>query len=59
MSLADPHDSPAPGLRERKRQQTLDHLSQTAYRLFETLGYEVVTMEQIAAQADVSKGTLY
>ncbi|OFQ47315.1 TetR/AcrR family transcriptional regulator [Achromobacter xylosoxidans] len=59
MSLADPHDSPAPGLRERKRQQTLDHLAQTAYRLFETLGYEVVTMEQIAAQADVSKGTLY
>lgn len=50
---------PAPGLRERKRQQTLDHLAQTAYRLFETLGYDAVTMEQIAAQADVSKGTLY
>lgn len=59
MSASDPHDFPAPGLRERKRQQTLDHLADTAWRLFETLGYEVVTMEQIAAQADVSKGTLY
>lgn len=47
------------GRRERKRQQTLEHLSQTAWRLFEALGYDAVTMEQIAAQADVSKGTLY
>lgn len=51
--------APDAGRRERKRQQTLDHLAQTAYRLFETLGYDAVTMEQIAAQADVSKGTLY
>ena len=51
--------APDPGRRERKRQQTLDHLAQTAYRLFETLGYDAVTMEQIAAQADVAKGTLY
>lgn len=50
---------PEAGRRERKRQQTLDHLAQTAYELFEALGYEAVTMEQIAAQADVSKGTLY
>ena len=47
------------GRRERKRQQTVDHLTQTAWRLFEALGYDAVTMEQIAAQADVSKGTLY
>jgi AcrR family transcriptional regulator len=47
------------GRRERKRQQTLDHLTQTAWRLFEALGYDAITMEQIAAQADVSKGTLY
>ncbi|WP_313620163.1 helix-turn-helix domain-containing protein [Achromobacter sp.] len=54
-------DAPNPdvGRRERKRQQTLDHLAQTAWRLFEALGYDAVTMEQIAAQADVSKGTLY
>lgn len=58
LSLSDASE-PDTGRRERKRQQTLDHLAQTAYRLFETLGYDAVTMEQIAAQADVSKGTLY
>lgn len=52
-------DTPRPGRRERKRQQTLDHLADTALRLFEALGYDAVTMEQIAAQADVAKGTLY
>ncbi|WP_370628212.1 TetR/AcrR family transcriptional regulator [Bordetella sp. BOR01] len=51
--------SPAPNRRHRKREQTLDHLTDTALRLFEALGYEAVTMEQIAAQADVAKGTLY
>ncbi|WP_447919552.1 TetR/AcrR family transcriptional regulator [Achromobacter aegrifaciens] len=60
-SALPPSESAAPesGRRERKRQQTLDHLAQTAWRLFEALGYDAVTMEQIAAQADVSKGTLY
>lgn len=48
-----------PGRRERKRRQTLDHLAATAFRLFEAHGYDVVTMEQIAAEADVAKGTLY
>ncbi|MGM3277492.1 TetR/AcrR family transcriptional regulator [Ralstonia sp. 24A2] len=47
------------GRRERKRNQTLDHLAATAFALFEQHGYEAVTMEQIAEQADVSKGTLY
>ncbi|WP_296223767.1 TetR/AcrR family transcriptional regulator [Ralstonia sp. UBA689] len=47
------------GRRERKRTQTLDHLAATAFALFEQHGYDAVTMEQIAAQADVSKGTLY
>jgi TetR/AcrR family transcriptional regulator, regulator of autoinduction and epiphytic fitness len=51
-------DSDTPGRRARKRTQTLDLLAQTAIGLFETHGYEAVTMEQIAA-ADVAKGTLY
>ena len=46
------------GRRERKRNQTLDHLAATAFSLFEQHGYDAVTMEQIAAQADVSKGTV-
>lgn len=48
-----------PGRRERKRQQQLDHLADTAWQLFETEGYATVTMERIAALADVAKGTLY
>ncbi|MBO9331017.1 TetR family transcriptional regulator [Achromobacter xylosoxidans] len=48
-----------PGRRERKRLQTLDHLARTAFGLFEAQGYDAVTMEQIAAAADVAKGTLY
>jgi AcrR family transcriptional regulator len=34
-------------------------LSATAFELFEAQGYDTVTMEQIAAQADVAKATLY
>lgn len=48
-----------PGRRQRKRTQTLDHLAITAFTLFEAHGFDVVTMEQIAAAADVAKGTLY
>lgn len=45
--------------RQRKQEQTADHLSATAYRLFEAHGYEAVSMEQIAEVADVAKATLY
>ena len=45
--------------RERKREQTANHLAATAFRLFEAHGYDSVAMEQIAAEADVAKGTLY
>ena len=43
----------------RKRQQTRDHIAHTAHALFERDGYEAVTMEQIATQADVARATLY
>jgi TetR/AcrR family transcriptional regulator of autoinduction and epiphytic fitness len=45
--------------RHRKRLQTLEQIARTAAALFEAHGYEAVTMEQIAATADVAKGTLY
>ena len=48
-----------PGRRERKRLLQLDHLADTAWALFDAEGYEAVTMERIAAVADVAKGTLY
>lgn len=47
------------GRRGRKRRHTLEHLARTAGALFEAHSYEAVTMEQIAATADVAKGTLY
>lgn len=37
----------------------LDHIAETAWRLFEAQGYEAVTMEQIAGEADVARRTLY
>ena len=45
--------------RSRKRQQTADRIVSAAFTLFATRGYAAVTMEQIAAAADVAKGTLY
>ncbi len=56
MSKTDAGD---PGRRERKRQQQLDHLADTAWALFESEGFAAVTMERIAEVADVSKVTLY
>lgn len=52
-------DTSGSGRRARKRQQTADQLTETAWQLFEELGFENVTMEAIAAAADVAKGTLY
>ncbi len=49
----------SPSRRERKRQQTLDHVADTAWAMFESQGYESVTMASIAEEADVAKGTLY
>jgi AcrR family transcriptional regulator len=47
------------GRRARKRQKTADHLARIAFELFERDGFQAVTMEQIAAAADVARGTLY
>jgi len=35
------------------------HMAAVAFELFEKSGYEAVTMEQVAAAADVAKATLY
>jgi AcrR family transcriptional regulator len=47
------------GRRARKLQQTTDHIGAAAWELFETHGFDAVTMEAIAEAADVAKGTLY
>jgi AcrR family transcriptional regulator len=54
--LTAPPETPR---RQRKRRQLADHVAATAFRLFEDIGYEAVTMEQVAAASDVAKGTLY
>ncbi|MDH1255363.1 MAG: TetR/AcrR family transcriptional regulator [Comamonas sp.] len=55
MSIAESSDNRY----TRKTQKTVRHLATTAFDLFERDGYAQVTMEQIAAAADVAKGTLY
>lgn len=48
-----------PTRRTRKREATVERLVSVAFELFAAHGYAAVTMEQIAAAADVAKGTLY
>ncbi|MFD3519233.1 TetR/AcrR family transcriptional regulator [Streptomyces sp. NPDC058653] len=49
----------ADGLRERKKRQTYERLSETAITLFLERGFERVSVAEIAAAADVSKPTLF
>ncbi|MFI5694284.1 TetR/AcrR family transcriptional regulator [Kribbella sp. NPDC051586] len=47
------------GLRERKKQQTYDALSEAAIALFLKRGFDEVSVTDIAAAANVSKPTLF
>ncbi|NEA30374.1 TetR family transcriptional regulator [Streptomyces sp. SID13031] len=47
------------GLRDRKKRQTHDALSQAAIELFLERGFDEVSVADIAAAADVSKPTLF
>lgn len=47
------------GLRERKKDQTRRHIADVAARLFVEHGFEDVTVDQIAAAADVAKKTVF
>jgi AcrR family transcriptional regulator len=48
-----------PGLRERKKRQTRQLLSDTARRLFGERGFEQVSIAEIAREADVSEQTVF
>lgn len=48
-----------PGLREQKKQRTFDETVTAASRLFRDNGYRGTTIQEIAAAAGVSPGTVY
>jgi AcrR family transcriptional regulator len=52
-------DAPREGLRERKRRETLQRITEAGIRLFIEKGYEGTTLDQVAAAAGISRRTFF
>jgi AcrR family transcriptional regulator len=50
---------PAEGLRERKRRETRDRITQAAMALFLEQGFDATTVDEIATDANVSKRSFF
>ncbi|WP_053851928.1 TetR family transcriptional regulator [Streptomyces sp. NRRL B-24085] len=48
-----------PGLRERKKRQMYENVSEIAIRLFLEKGFDAVSVAEVAAAAEISKPTLF
>lgn len=57
--LVAPPDEASLPLRERKKRKTRRLLVNTAIELFSLQGFDAVTLEDIAAACDVSRGTVF
>jgi len=48
-----------PSARERKRRETLDRITEAGIRLFSAKGYDQTTLDEIAAEAGISRRTFF